>query len=316
MLGVTATAGRVLSSSDAAPDASPVVVISTRLARTHFGTPAAALGGGLNIGGRAFTVVGVVTDDFPGIGALFAPTRFWLPIERAGSLKPAPAASFDPARRDFRWLTVRARLREGVSLPRAAEEVSLIGRGVEAAFPSQGASSVAPGGPPAGRFWRAEAVSTRETTMFSNLGLVLMAGVGLMLLMACVNLANLGLSRSTVRSQEFAVRRTLGASRWRLIRGQLVECSLVVAFGALLAVWATRWLITVMHVEFPISRNLMLALEPEVTPAVVVAAASACLLSMLVVGLLPAWRSTSPDLRSPLGGDGATTPRNVGTHRG
>jgi hypothetical protein len=89
----------------------------------------------------------------------------------------------------------------------------------------------------------------------------------------------------------------------------------VVAFGALLAVWATRWLITVMHVEFPISRNLMLALEPEVTPAVVIAAASACLLSMLVVGLLPAWRSTSPDLRSPLGGDGATTPRNVGTHR-
>jgi predicted permease len=291
-----------------------VAVLSARLARAQFGDEAAAVGQTIKVSGQMTEVVGVVTDNFFGIGVAFAPAAFWLPLEHARRLSPSPVspAHFDPARRDVRWLTVRGRLRDGIILPKAAEEVSLIGQRLEASFPSADASGAAVptsprNGPPPGRYWRVEPVSRRDAEAFSSLALAMMLGVTLVLLMVCSNLASLGLSRSAARQPEFAVRRALGASRWRLVREQLVECSLVVGMGAVLALWATTWLVTMMHMDVPISRGMTIALQPEVTWPVVAAAAGASILSMLFVGLGPALRATTADIRPHMAQDGATT---------
>lgn len=309
MVGVGPLHGRVLNRADSAPDAPPVSVLSARLARAQFGDEAQAVGRTVKIGGQITEIVGVVTDNFFGIGVAFAPATLWLPLEQTRTLSPSPTPSayFDPARRDLRWLTVRGRLRDEANLRMAAEEVSLIGQRVEAAFPSIGVSEGPRSGSPAGRYWRAEPVSAREADTFSSLGVAMMVGVTLVLLMVCSNLASLGLSRSAARQPEFAVRRALGASRWRLVREQLVECSLVVGLGAVLALWATRWFVTILHMDVPISRGMTLSLQPEVTWPVVAAAAGASILSMIFVGLGPAWRATSADIRPLIAQDGVTT---------
>jgi putative ABC transport system permease protein len=308
MVGVGPLYGRVLNPTDSAPDARLVVVLSARLARAQFRDEARAVGRTLKISGHIAEVIGVVTDNFSGIGNAFMPATFWLPLEHSRTMPGISDPYFDPARRDVRWLTVRGRLRDGTTLPKASEEVSLIGQRVEAAFPTVAVTQGPGKGTPAGRYWRADSANTRESDMFSSLGMAMMAGVGLVLLMVCTNLANLGLSRSAARKAEFAVRRALGASRWRLVREQLVECSLVVGLGAMFAAWATRWLITMMHVDVPISAGMTLTLEPEVTWPVVAMAAGASVLSMLLVGLGPAWRSTASDIRPLMAQDGATTP--------
>jgi len=315
MAGVGPLYGRVLNPSDSAPDAPLVTVLSSRLARARFGDEAAAVGQTIKVSGQLTEVVGVVTDNFFGIGVAFAPAGFWIPLEHVRRLTPSPVtpAYFDPARRDARWLTVRARLRHGVTLPKAAEEVSLLGQRLEAAFPSAGATSGPAKGTPSGRYWRAEPVSSREVDAFSSLGMAMMVGVTLVLLMVCSNLASLGLSRSAARRAEFAVRRALGASRWRLVREQLVECSLVVGLGSVLALWATRWAVTMMHMDVPISRGMTLSLQPEISWPVVAAAAGASILSMIFVGLGPAWRATNADIRPLMAQDGATTPPRVRT---
>jgi len=304
MVGVGPVHGRVLTRADSAPDAPMVVVLSARVARAQFEDEARAVGQTLKISGQITEVVGVVSDNFSGFGMAFAPATFWLPLEHSRTMPGITAARFDPARRDARWLTVRGRLHDEVTRQKASEEISLMGHRVEVAFPTTGA----PVNSRFGRRWRADPVSTMETDTFSALGMAMMIGVGLVLLMVCTNLANLGLSRSAARQPEFAVRRALGASRWRLVREQLVECGLVVAMGAVLALLATQWLATMLQIDVPISAGMMMPLRPEVSWPVVAVAAGASVLSMIYVGLRPAWRSTGSDLRPLMAQDGASTP--------
>jgi predicted permease len=314
MAGVGPLYGRVLTRADNAPDAPLVIVLSARLARSQFHEERRAVGRNLRVAGQIAEVIGVVTDNFYGFGTAFAPATFWLPLEHSRVM--VSAAYFDSARKNLRWLTVRGRLRADSSLQKAEQEVSLIGRRLEAAFPTAGIAEGPQKGTPAGRYWRADYVSSREGEALSRLGVAMMGGVMLLLLMVCTNLANLGLARSAARRSEFAVRRSLGASRWRLVREQLVECSIVVGLGAVLAAWATRWLITAMHMDLQIGRNTILTLQPEVTWPVVAMAAGAAALSILLVGLGPAWQSTGSDLRPLVVQDSAmTAPRRRSQHR-
>lgn len=315
MVGVPPLHGRVLSRADSAPDAPLVVVLSARVARAQFRDEARAVGQMLTISGQRAEVVGVVSDNLFGIGAAFMPATFWVPLEHSRAMPGISPAYFDPARRDARWLVVRGRLRDDVTLSRAAEELTLIGRRVEAAFPSVGVTTAVAAGTPSGRNWRAEPASTREAETFSRIGVAMMVGVMLALLMVCANLANLGLSRGAARQPEFAVRRALGASRWRIAREQLVECGLVVGMGTALALVAARWLITIMQVDVPIATGMTMSLQPEVTWPVAAMAAGAAALSMLFVGVGPAWRSAGADIKPLMAQEGATTPTRWRTQR-
>ena len=298
VFGVSPIAGRLLVPADLEPAASPALVLGEPLARSRFGDPTAAVGATLTMGGQSFVVVGVAPATFPGMGTLLTPAAFWVPLEQLRRTVPAlPASIFDPARRGARLFAVRGRLAEGVTPVQASEEVSLIGQGLEAAFRS-GPGWV--GGPDVPRAWTVEAQNQMDIDLTRRLAAAILTGVVLVLVLACTNLANLGLSRGSARQAEFFVRRALGASRWRLIREQLVESAIVVALGGVLAAVMVRVTLLAFHMDIPIARSMMLRMEPQVTWAVAAFAGGAIALVVLVVGVWPAVRtSAAPRSDSP-----------------
>ncbi len=135
--GVTAKAGRTIGPADLEPGAPPVVVLSERFVRTKLGSDSSVLGRVLKIGGHPFEVAGVVPDTFAGSGMFMRPTDLWTSLESLRTL-PRTVASFDfdPAARTRHWLQVKGRLAPGRTPDDAAREAGLIGRRLEAAFPT------------------------------------------------------------------------------------------------------------------------------------------------------------------------------------
>jgi len=291
VFGVRPAAGRLLVPADLEPGATPALVLGESLSRARFGDPAAAVGATLTLGGQPFLVVGVAPAAFPGMNTLLSPASFWVPLEHLRRAVPTmPASVFDPTRRGTRVFTVRGRLAEGVTHLQANEDVSLIGQALEASFRSGPAWA---GGPDVPRRWSVEPQHQRDTEVFRGLATAILIGVVLVLVLACTNLANLGFSRGSARQAEFFVRRALGASRWRLIREQLVESTIVVGLGGLLAAVMVRAALVALHMDIPIARTMMLRMEPQITWAVAAFAGGAAALVILVVGVWPAVRASA-----------------------
>jgi len=290
VFGVAPVAGRLLTRSDARPDSPAAVVLGETLSRSRFGNAIAAVGQRIVLGGHVFEVAGVVPADFPGLGNLIAPASYWAPLEHLRHSAPVlPDVLFDPARRNTRPFSVRGRLADGITLKRAAEEAEVLGQQLEAAFPSVPEWVR---GPESTRQWSVTAPLDREGQVLRALATVVMVGVVLVLMLACTNLANLGLSRMEARRRELLVRHRLGASRWRLVRAQGVEAAIPVAMGVGLAVPLVHWALVRLHLDFVVGPGLMFRLEPEVTWSVAVLAAVSIALAVVLVGLLPAWRAT------------------------
>lgn len=291
VFGAKPIAGRFLVPADFEPGATPALVLGEPLSRARFGDPAAAVGATVTLGGRQFLVVGVAPSAFSGMSSLLMSPSFWVPLEHLRHAVPAlPASIFDPARRGTRVFAVRGRLAEGVTRAQATEDVSLIGQALEASVRS-GPGWV--GGPDVPRVWSAEPQNQMETETFSRLATAILIGVVLVLALACTNLANLGFSRGSARQAEFFVRRALGASRWRLIREQLVESTIVVGLGGLLAAVMVRAALVALHMDIPIARSMMLRMEPQITWGVAAFAGGAAALVILVVGVWPAVRASA-----------------------
>ena len=285
LLGVTAGKGRLFSADEERPGYDHVAILSN---------PAlGSIGQSITLGDTAYTVIGVL------------PSKFHLPstLEGTDQLKPevwVPLSRFPqrPEKDMYRELYVIARLKPDISLEQARTEMSGIAKRMSITYPNgnQGVSALV---------FPFE-VEDRDPTLQRAL-YVLLAAVAFLLLIACVNLANLTLARATLRSREVAVRLALGATRARVV-GQLVAESLVVSlagavFGLLLAHWSVQ---------------LMLALKPDdirrpeliaVNLPVFVFAAIASILAALLFGLGPAISVSRADLGSVLksgGGWGAS----------
>ncbi len=291
VFGVRPVAGRLLVPTDLEPGATPALVLGESLSRARFGDPAAAVGATLTLGGQPFLIVGVAPSAFSGMSTLLMPASFWVPLEHLRRAVPSmPASVFDPARRGTRVFAVRGRLADGVTRVQAGEDVSLIGQALEASFRSGPEWA---GGPDVPRRWSVEPQSQMEMELFSRLATAILIGVVLVLVLACTNLANLGFSRGSARQAEFFVRRALGASRWRLIREQLVESTIVVGLGGLLAAVMVRAALVALHMDIPIARSIMLRMEPQITWGVAAFAGGAAALVILVVGVWPAVRASA-----------------------
>lgn len=240
VLGARARVGRLFAANEADGPASTVAVISERLWRSAFAGDRAAIGRGVLVNGQRFTLIGAVAA-FQGEKQL-GTTDLWLPFRvDAGQA------------REGVHQTMIARLRSGASLAQAQAQTGVVFAGVEAAAPSatRGVSVESPGartrpgmattpvvyaglnnGP--GTLTRARLLAVYRT---------LVAGVALLLLLACANVANLVLARNVVRRRELAIRAAIGASRGRLFRQLLVECLVLagsaaaigLGFGAALA---------------------------------------------------------------------------------
>jgi len=301
-LGVAPRIGRALADSDDQPSAAPVAVISDRFRRRAFGDAGAAdvLGQTIRINGAPFTVVGVAPPGFFGESVGSAPD-LWVPFAMAPRVKAGLMIS--PA---AKMISVMARLRPDVSPARAQTALGLLytqlrelaaqtflGREpcrVEFASGSQGLGGL-----------RAH---------FSEPLWILMAIAGLVLLMACCNLANLLMARATARTHEIGVRLALGAGRARLLRQLLTESLLLTAIGTALglalAAWGSRQLIALAaagsHWQIPIDFGWRV-----LSFTAGAAAAAVCLF-----GLAPAIAATRLEVNAALQGAG----RSAGGSRG
>ena len=291
VLGMSPAAGRFLTRDDDAGGV-PVMVLSHRMAVEHFGNPAAALGGIVRLRNASFTIVGVAPATFHGLelGGSFGMA---MPLTAARQLLMSP----DRLRRGLQ-LTVIGRTNSfdaaGAALDRAFQRCCANGElapAVEGRIAAHGEHArlldVSRGIP---------APKMDLRTEYSRTLYLLMAGVGVLLLIACANVGNLLLARAASRTRELAVRLSLGASRWRVVRQLLVESLELAcagaALGLVLAVSGTQVLATHLPAGLVRLENV-LALRPH--PLLFAFTAAVAIVCAALFGIVPAIRATRLD---------------------
>jgi predicted permease len=298
-LGITAAMGRPLQPADDMTSAS-VAVISHRLWRSRFAADPHIVGRSVRVGAHAFEIVGVAPKSFTGLEPSGGPpAAVWIPASAARHF--ANNAATDPEDRDRRHWTVLGRLSQGRTAQLAAAEVATIGNSLDATFPTHnflqdGRRPVVP------RHWSGALVADRNLDPPTvRVDLLILGLVALVLVVACTNLANLMLARGTMRQHEIAVRRALGASRWRLIRELSIEGVMIAMLGGFAALLLTRVFLVLMTVDLPIPRGTF-SLEPRLNLPALVVASSALLLSLLVFGIEPGVQLTRKTVAADLAG--------------
>jgi putative ABC transport system permease protein len=297
-LGVHAALGRTFGTeTDGAPGANPVAVVSHRLWRRRFGADAGLVGQTIVVNGRQCTVIGVMPEGFHGTWPLGWAPEIWVPATMQPSLRPGADRFGD---RGNAWLEVFGRMKPGVSPAQAQAAVSLVTKRLADTYPKENRGIELTEVYPLGEVRGANFL--RVIPVF--LGLVTVIA-GLVLLIACANVANLLLARAVRRRQEVAIRLALGASRLRLIRQLLTESVMLGlaggAAGCLLAVWLTN-LLRSFHPPTPVPIEINATLDVRVLGFTL----AVSVLSGALFGLAPAWYASKLDLIPMLKDDGRT----------
>jgi putative ABC transport system permease protein len=294
LLGLAPAAGRFFTAEeDARPMEQYVVVLGYDLWHGSFGGDPAVVGRTLRFNGTAYRVVGVGPRGFHGLSDH---ADLWVP-----SMVP-PIRQFLTLRR-LRWVGGVARLAPGVSPRQAQQQMDSVTAALARELPDsdQGLGAAVT---PLKEFWFGKLRSAL---------LVLSAGAGALLLIACINVAGLQLTRAIARQRDFGLRVALGASRGRLARELLAESLLLALAGAACglagAQWATGALIAAAGPTFPSF------VAVRVAPEVVLATAGLALAAGLACGLAPLWVSWRADLTRSLGRGEPSAPRGTAGRR-
>ena len=278
VLGVQPALGRGFRPEEDRPGGPRVVLLSDKLWKRRFGGDRGILGRAITLNGQSTTVVGVMPPDFK------HPQRadLWVPI----ALSPALASN-----RNAAILRLVGRLRPGIERARAEAELASIYREL------------------ADRRSDSNKTLSVRLTKFGDTGdakpllLILFAGVGFILLIACANVANLLLADAASRRRELAVRGALGATRYRVARQMLTESLILSLAGGLLGALITWWTREGLLVLFPsniANLNLPLVERIDVGAGVFFFAVSISVVTGLVFGSLPAWTAGRPNLQGAL----------------
>jgi putative ABC transport system permease protein len=286
VLGQQPLLGRAFLPEEQQDGKDQVVVLSYELWQKQLNGDPNAVGKTILLNLRPHTIVGVMPASFQPLPA---------------TLLPKPALVYRPAaeetsekQRDARHLRAIGRLKDGVTVAQAQSELTIIAQRLEAQHPETNTN------------WGIHLVGLQEDTVrdLQKTLWVLFGAVAFVLLIACANVANLLLARSTLKASEMSIRTALGASRWRLLRQALTESALLAftggAVGLLLAIWGVDLIKALGREMLPQLQSVELSL-PALAFTLVLS-----LLTALLFGLAPAWQSSKPNLTESLKADGRT----------
>ena len=290
--GATAIAGRFFRGDE--ERGASVAVVGEDLWRTRFAADPAIVGRAITLDGAVYTVIGV-SERLP---------AFWDADVWTTDPFRFPGIPEDTIRRGFSYLQPVGRLKSGVTEDQARGELEVLAKRYEAAHPANADAA-----------WTLTAIPLRDDIVGAARSslLTLLAAVGLLLVVACANVANLLLVRFTGRRQEIGLRAALGASRGRIVRQFLVESLLLSAIaaglGAVFAYWALPGLLLLAQ------NNLAFANDIRISVSVLAATALLALAAGVVMGLYPAVQGSRSDIVAVLRDGGRTIAGALGSHR-
>jgi predicted permease len=294
VLGVKPYRGRTfIADGDKKIGGNPEVVLSYSLWARRFGSDEKYIGQTITLNGTPYTVVGIAPPSFKGIVSLGRPDLLWVPITMRDYVLTGQLKDWENNRR-FRWTSIVGRLRPQVGIAEARSAMKTIAARLEKEYPRENKGRTAELFP-----LNESALGINQRRQFSLAGGVLMGVVGLVLLIACVNLANLLLAQAAKREKELSIRAAMGAGRIRLVRQLLTESTVLSLLGGLAGLLVAYW-----------GRNVLWSFRPPFLPdgsidlsfdaRVLGFTLLISLLTGLFFGIIPAIKASGTDINEIL----------------
>jgi predicted permease len=302
VLGLNPARGRFfLPDEDRNPGTQPVAVVSQSFATKYFGVGSDPLGRKITLNEIPLTIVGVVPQTFTGM-VLEQPAEIWVPVLMHSQLTQSKFIE----NRKGPLLQLLGRLKTGVNLAQAESSMDLLYQQVKEA--NTPAGTITKGLPFSEQHIKFESAGKGISLLrkrFSGPLKLLMAVVGLVLLIACANVAGLLLARGVARRKEMAIRLSLGASAWRLVRQLLTESMLLVSVGGAVALLIAPWLVALLVKSQSRLELAQALLADTLDVRVLLFALLTTTIAGIVVGVVPAWQSARADLVPALKDEGS-----------